>query len=106
MKASATETTPIALAMVAVIATIAAACRAPASAVPTVGTIVPTTTRQLGNGMRVVVHPDPSTPFVTVALLWRVGSWDAPDGKGDFTHLVEHFMLDGGLHLQEPTLSA
>ena len=52
----------------------------------------------LPNGLRVVVHEDHSTPKVTVAVWYHVGSMNEPDGKSGFAHLFEHLMFNGSQH--------
>jgi zinc protease len=59
---------------------------------------VPSRTRVLANGMRVVVHEDRSSPLVAVHLMYRVGSRDEPSGRTGLAHLLEHLMFEGTLH--------
>ncbi|MCR4964724.1 MAG: insulinase family protein [Bacteroidales bacterium] len=49
----------------------------------------------LSNGLRVLVHEDPTTPIVAVNVTYRVGSRDEhPDHTG-MAHLMEHYMFTG-----------
>lgn len=59
----------------------------------------PVTTRRLGNGLRVVVCPDPSVADVTVLMHFDTGSRDEPGGLFGLAHLVEHLMFTGSLHV-------
>jgi predicted Zn-dependent peptidase len=55
----------------------------------------------LENGLRVIVHEDPSTPLVAVNVLYDVGSRDeSPDMTG-FAHLFEHLMFSGSENVQD-----
>ncbi|AKM07764.1 M16 family metallopeptidase [Pelagerythrobacter marensis] len=49
----------------------------------------------LPNGLRVVVHEDRSTPKVAVAVWYRVGAMNEPEGRSGFAHLYEHLMFNG-----------
>ncbi|MBT7583366.1 MAG: insulinase family protein, partial [Kordiimonadaceae bacterium] len=49
----------------------------------------------LGNGLRVIVHNDPTAPIVAVNVWYHVGSKDEPAGKSGFAHLFEHLMFNG-----------
>jgi predicted Zn-dependent peptidase len=53
----------------------------------------------LGNGLRVVLSPDPSVPVVAVNLWYGVGSRNEPPGKTGFAHLFEHMMFQGSAHV-------
>jgi len=57
--------------------------------------------RTLDNGLRVVVHRDPSTPLAAVHLMYHVGSKDEPRGRRGFAHLFEHLLFQGSLHVPE-----
>ncbi|MFW5757687.1 MAG: M16 family metallopeptidase, partial [Bacteroidota bacterium] len=53
----------------------------------------------LDNGLRVILHFDPSTPLVAVNTLYDVGARDEnPDHTG-FAHLFEHLMFEGSKHI-------
>ncbi len=50
---------------------------------------------ELPNGLRVLVHEDPSTPLAAVNLMYDVGSRDEDPEKTGFAHLFEHLMFGG-----------
>jgi zinc protease len=49
----------------------------------------------LANGLRVVVSPDRSAPFVTVGVYYQIGFRLEPRGRSGFAHLFEHMMFQG-----------
>ncbi len=49
----------------------------------------------LGNGLRVVLSPDPSSPVVAIAVYYDVGMRSEPQGRTGFAHLFEHMMFQG-----------
>lgn len=49
----------------------------------------------LKNGLTVLCNTDPGTPFVSVNVLYKVGSRDEPAHKTGFAHLFEHLMFSG-----------
>lgn len=49
----------------------------------------------LGNGLKVIVHNDDSTPMVTTNLLYDAGSRDEDPEATGFAHLFEHLMFGG-----------
>src|SRR5512143_2452303 len=49
----------------------------------------------LGNGLRVILHRDASTPIVCIDICYHVGSKNELPGKTGFAHLFEHLMFDG-----------
>ena len=53
----------------------------------------------LGNGLRIVVSPDPSSPVVAVAVYYDVGMRSEPQGRTGFAHLFEHLMFQGSASL-------
>jgi len=55
----------------------------------------------LGNGLRVVVAPDPSAPVVGIAVLYDVGFRSEPQGRTGFAHLFEHLMFQGSANLEK-----
>jgi zinc protease len=59
---------------------------------------VPSQTRVLANGMRVVAHHDDGSPLVTVHLMFRAGSSDERPGRTGLAHLLEHLMFEGSEH--------
>lgn len=50
---------------------------------------------RLKNGLRVIHHIDRSTPVVSVAIMYRVGSKNEVAGRTGFAHLFEHMMFQG-----------
>jgi zinc protease len=60
----------------------------------------PIAERNLANGLRVVVSPDPSVPNVTVNLWVNVGSRHEVPGRTGFAHLFEHLMFQGSRHVK------
>ncbi|HEX8394119.1 MAG TPA: pitrilysin family protein [Longimicrobium sp.] len=59
---------------------------------------IPSTTRVLGNGLRVVAHEDRGAPIVTVHLMFRAGSRDERPGRTGLAHLLEHLFFEGSQH--------
>lgn len=55
----------------------------------------------LANGLRVLVHPDHSTPMVAVNVLYDVGARDEDPGRTGFAHLFEHLMFGGSVNIPE-----
>lgn len=53
----------------------------------------------LGNGLRVYVHEDFSTPMAAVNILYNVGSRDEDEERTGFAHLFEHLMFGGSQHI-------
>lgn len=53
----------------------------------------------LGNGLRVVLAPDPAAAVTAVNLWYGVGSRDEPDGRTGFAHLFEHMMFQGSANV-------
>ena len=49
----------------------------------------------LSNGLRVIVHPDMSTPMAVVNVLYDVGARDEDPARTGFAHLFEHLMFGG-----------
>jgi predicted Zn-dependent peptidase len=49
----------------------------------------------LGNGLRVVLAPDTTSPVVAVAVHYDVGFRSEPEGRTGFAHLFEHLMFQG-----------
>lgn len=54
---------------------------------------------ELENGLRVIVHNDPSTPIVAVNLLYDVGARDEDPERTGFAHLFEHLMFGGSVNI-------
>ncbi|MDB4948469.1 MAG: hypothetical protein JWM27_1118 [Gemmatimonadetes bacterium] len=59
---------------------------------------IPSRTHVLANGLRVIAHEDPSSPLVTVHLMYHVGSKDEAPGRTGLAHLLEHLMFEGSEH--------
>ncbi|MFT3979124.1 MAG: pitrilysin family protein [Ferruginibacter sp.] len=53
----------------------------------------------LGNGLRVLVHQDKSTPVAVVNVLYDVGARDENPEKTGFAHLFEHLMFGGSTNI-------
>jgi len=54
----------------------------------------------LGNGLRVIVHEDKSTPMAVVDVMYDVGARDEDEAHTGFAHLFEHLMFGGSLHIE------
>ncbi|ULQ55575.1 insulinase family protein [Flavihumibacter rivuli] len=55
----------------------------------------------LPNGLKVLVHEDPSTPMAVVNVLYDVGARDEDPGRTGFAHLFEHLMFGGSINIPE-----
>jgi len=55
----------------------------------------------LKNGLRVLIHPDNSTPIVTINTVFDVGAKDENENRTGFAHLFEHLMFGGSIHIPE-----
>lgn len=55
----------------------------------------------LPNGLRVLVHRDPSTPMAVVDVMYDVGAKDEDPSKTGFAHLFEHLMFGGSVNIPE-----
>ena len=55
----------------------------------------------LDNGLTVICNPDKSTPFVSVNILYKVGSRNEQEDKTGFAHLFEHLMFGGSQHIKD-----
>ncbi|MBO9681703.1 MAG: insulinase family protein [Flavisolibacter sp.] len=53
----------------------------------------------LSNGLRVIVHPDTSTPMAVVNVMYDVGAKDEDPNKTGFAHLFEHLMFGGSINI-------
>jgi zinc protease len=49
----------------------------------------------LENGLRVMLNPDDSSPVVSIAVYYDVGSRNERKGRDGFAHLFEHIMFQG-----------
>lgn len=55
----------------------------------------------LDNGLTVICNTDKSTPFVSVNILYKVGSRNEQENKTGFAHLFEHLMFGGSKHIED-----
>jgi zinc protease len=55
----------------------------------------------LDNGLRVLVHPDNSTPMAVVNVMYDVGARDENPEQTGFAHLFEHLMFGGSINIPE-----
>jgi zinc protease len=53
----------------------------------------------LSNGLRVIVHEDPTTPMAVVNILYDVGARDEDPEQTGFAHLFEHLMFGGSVNI-------
>jgi len=53
----------------------------------------------LDNGLRVIVHEDPTVQIVAMNILYDVGSRDEQPDKTGFAHLFEHLMFGGSKNI-------
>lgn len=53
----------------------------------------------LDNGLRVLVHEDPTTPMAVVNILYDVGARDEDPEHTGFAHLFEHLMFGGSVNI-------
>jgi zinc protease len=56
---------------------------------------IPTHSRTLNNGLRVVIAQDTTAPVVTVGVYYKIGFRLEPHGRSGFAHLFEHMMFQG-----------
>ncbi len=49
----------------------------------------------LDNGLHVILHRDITTPIVTVAVMYKVGSKNEQPNRTGFAHFFEHLMFEG-----------
>ena len=56
---------------------------------------------ELANGLKVIVHPDMTTPMAVVNVLYNVGAKDENPEKTGFAHLFEHLMFGGSVNIPE-----
>lgn len=55
----------------------------------------------LENGLRVLVHEDPSTPMAVVNIMYDVGARDEAPFQTGFAHLFEHLMFGGSINIAD-----
>ncbi len=53
----------------------------------------------LANGLRVIVHEDPTVQLAVMNILYEVGSRDEDPKKTGFAHLFEHLMFGGSKNI-------
>lgn len=53
----------------------------------------------LDNGLKVIVHEDPSVPSAVLNVIYRVGARNEHEDKTGFAHLFEHLMFGGSKHI-------
>ncbi len=53
----------------------------------------------LNNGLKVLVHEDPSVDIAVINILYHVGSRDERPNKTGFAHLFEHLMFGGSINI-------
>jgi zinc protease len=53
----------------------------------------------LENGLRCLVHEDPTTPLAVLNVLYNVGSRDEAETHTGFAHLFEHLMFSGSVNI-------
>ncbi|WP_316803060.1 pitrilysin family protein [Pedobacter nototheniae] len=53
----------------------------------------------LTNGLKVLVHEDPTTPMAVLNILYDVGARDEDADKTGFAHLFEHLMFGGSVNI-------
>ncbi|HEX6227772.1 MAG TPA: pitrilysin family protein [Chryseolinea sp.] len=54
---------------------------------------------ELANGLRVIVHEDPTVQIAVMNILYDVGSRDERPDKTGFAHLFEHLMFGGSKNI-------
>lgn len=54
---------------------------------------------ELANGLRVIVHEDPTVQIAVMNILYDVGSRDEHPDKTGFAHLFEHLMFGGSKNI-------
>jgi zinc protease len=73
------------------------------SAAPAPATVRPApmhvVSRQLPNGLRLLMVEDHRTPIINLQLWYHVGSKDERPGRTGFAHLFEHLMFKGSAHV-------
>jgi len=61
--------------------------------------MIPFQTFTLDNGLKVIVHEDPSVQIAVMNILYDVGSRDENPNKTGFAHLFEHLMFGGSKNI-------
>lgn len=63
--------------------------------------MVPFVRHTLANGLRVIIHRDPSTPIAALNILYNAGSRVEHPGRTGMAHLFEHLMFSGSAHVED-----
>ena len=63
------------------------------------GLEVPVTYYKLGNGLKVVLSPDKTSPTIAVGVYYNIGFRIEPRNRTGFAHLFEHMMFQGSENL-------
>lgn len=53
----------------------------------------------LSNGLRLLIHPEHTTPMAVVNIMYDVGARDEQPDKTGFAHLFEHLMFGGSVNI-------
>ena len=61
--------------------------------------MIPFSEFTLDNGLRVIVHEDPTVQIAVMNILYDVGSRDERPDKTGFAHLFEHLMFGGSANI-------
>jgi len=61
--------------------------------------MIPFSSFTLDNGLRVIVHEDPTVQIAVLNILYDVGSRDERPDKTGFAHLFEHLMFGGSVNI-------
>ncbi len=61
--------------------------------------MIPFSSFTLANGLRVLVHEDPTVDIAVMNILYDVGSRDEHPDKTGFAHLFEHLMFGGSVNI-------
>ena len=56
-------------------------------------------TRELPNGLRIIMLEDHAAPVINLQMWYHVGSKDEKTGRSGFAHLFEHLMFKGSAHV-------
>ncbi|MDR2868654.1 MAG: insulinase family protein [Bacteroidales bacterium] len=60
---------------------------------------IPFSRHLLANGLRVIVHEDPTTPLVSCNIVYHVGSINENPEMTGMAHLMEHYMFCGSKNI-------
>ncbi|MEN0016137.1 MAG: pitrilysin family protein [Bacteroidota bacterium] len=63
------------------------------------GIMIPFESFVLDNGLRVIVHEDPSSKLAAMNVMYHVGARDEEAQKTGLAHLLEHLMFGGSQHV-------